>query len=180
MRKKEGIEIGFEPAFNSGPENLYGHRFARAVHFDFRAMHLRDGRCGHRWSEIFVDRGKRFAKRGRNHRLRFALRKRRHLVLQAFQVACDLRSDHVLPCREKLAELDVGGSEPGQCRRQPAVTAFCARPLKEASERDCSLGRQRQRPRIDQRKYALARENEAGARKTEQMRDGSDHNRQPE
>jgi hypothetical protein len=34
--------------------------------------------------------------------------------------------------------------------------------------------------RIDQRKYTLAREYEAGARKTERMRDGSDHKRQPE
>ena len=38
----------------------------------------------------------------------------------------------------------------------------------------------RQRPRVDEAEHALACEHEAGARKTERMRDGSDHNRQPE
>ena len=45
---------------------------------------------------------------------------------------------------------------------------------------DHGLGRQRQRPCIDKCKYAFARKHEAGAGETNEMRGGSDHNRQPE
>src|SRR5207244_8351226 len=107
--EKESVKVGFEPAFDAWPENLYGHRLAHAVHFDFRAMHLRDGRCSHRRSKASVDRGKWLIKRSCDCCLCFALRKWRHLVLQTFQIARDRRSDHVRPCGEKLAELDVGG-----------------------------------------------------------------------
>ena len=50
----------------------------------------------------------------------------------------------------------------------------------KARERDGRLGRQRQRPRVDQREHAFAREHETGARETGEMGDAGDHNFQPE
>jgi len=108
------------------------------------------------------------------------LRERRHLVLQAFEVVRDRGADDIRPCREKLAELDVGRAQSRQGSGEPAFTAFCARPLKQPRNRDAASGWPRQRACIDQRKDAFAREHEAGARKADEMKNSTDHNRQPE
>ena len=118
---------------------------------------------------------------GRDNRgLRLALRKRRHLVLQAFQIARDALADHVGPRGEELAELDVSGPELGERGGEPARAVLRRRALDQPRQRDRGLRRQRQRPRVDQRKHALAREHETGAGETGEMGEGGDHSFQPE
>ena len=136
----------------------------------FGAMHLRDRCSGHGGTEARVDRGQRLAERGDDGCLRLALRKRRHLVLQAFQIARDRRADDVRSRGEELAELDVSRPELAECGGKPAFAAFRTRPLEKPRDGDRGLGRQRQGPRVDQREHALARKHKAGAGKTE--RDG--------
>ena len=53
----------------------------------------------------------RLAERGCDRRFRFGLRERRHLVLQAFQIARERDADHVGPRRQELAELDISRAE---------------------------------------------------------------------
>ena len=57
---------------------------------------------------------------------------------------------------------------------------FSLSAFEQPRERDRGLGRQRQRPRVDQREHALAREHKAGAAKTVEMGNAGDHNCQPE
>ena len=143
-------------------------------------MYLRDRSGSNRGPEAGVDLGKRFAEGGDDRGFRLVLRERRHLVLQAFQIARDRRANHVGASGEDLPELDVSRSEPGQCGGKPTRSVFGGRALDQSRQRDGGLGRQRQRPRIDQREYAFAREYKAGAGEAEEMRGGSDHSRQPE
>src|SRR5262245_20201205 len=165
---------------DSRPQDFHGYRLARTAGLNLGAVHLRDrGRRDCR-SEARIDLRDRFIERGRHGRLRLGLRERRHLVLQAFEVVSDRGADDIRPCREKLAELDIGGTEPRQSRGEPAFTALCARSLKQTRNRYTGPGRPRQRARIDQRKYAFARKHEAGASKAGKMKNASDHNRQPE
>ena len=119
--------------------------------------------------KLAIDLRKRLAERGGDGCFRFGLRERRHLVLQALKIARDLLADHVGAGRQELAELDVSRAEPGERCGEPALAAFGARPLDQPGERDRGLGRQRQRPRVDQREHALAREHEAGARQAGEM-----------
>ena len=79
-----------------------------------------------------------------------------------------------------MAELDVSRPELGERGGEPAGAVFGARTLDDARERDGGLRRQRQRPRVDQREHAFAREHETGARQTGEMGDAGDHNFQPE
>src|SRR6185369_17172372 len=95
--------------------------------------------------------------RGSDRRFGFALRKRRHLVLETFEVACDRRADDIRPRGEKLAELDIGRPEPRQRSGEAIFTAFRRRSLDQAGKRDGGLGRQWQRSRIDQGKDTLSR-----------------------
>ena len=141
--EEKSVEIGLEAAFNTGPKDFHRHRLARAVSLDLGAMHLRDRSRSDRRPEAGVDRRKRLAKGGDDGRFCLALRKRRHFVLKAFQIACDRRADHVRPRRKKLTKLDVSGAKLGKCGGQPAFAAFCAWPLQEARDRNGRLGRQR-------------------------------------
>ena len=63
----------------------------------------------------------------------------------------------------------------GQRGGKPAGAVFRGGTFDEACQRDCRLGRQRQRARIDQREHALAREHEAGAGETCEMGQRRDH-----
>src|SRR6185437_5163914 len=77
-------------------------------------------------------------------------------------------------------ELDVSRTEPCQRGGEPALAAFSAWPLDQPRQRHRGLGRQRERPRIDQREHALARKHETGARQADEMRYAGNHKRQPE
>ena len=177
---EEGVEIGFEAALDVGPQDFHRHRLVDAVLRDLRPMHLRDRGGGDGGSEAGIDVRHRLAERGGDHGFRLALRKRRHLVLQAFEIARDRLADHVGPGGHELAELDVSRPELGQRGREPARAVFRRGAFEQAGERDCRLGRQRQGARVDQREHALAREHEAGAREAGEMGEGGDHNFQPE
>ena len=60
------------------------------------------------------------------------------------------------------------------------VSGFCPWPLEQPRDGDSGLGRPRQRSRIDQREYALARKNEVRRGSGEAMRYSGNHSRQPE
>ncbi len=179
-RKEESVQIGLEPALDARAKNLDRDRLARAVYVDLRAMHLRNRCCSHRRTKACIDRRKRFAERGYDSCLRLALRERRHLVLKAFQIARDRRTDHVRPCRQELAELDVG---------RPSLLSAAASRLSPLFV----LGRSRRRAtampalagkgrgRVSTRANTPSRANTKPARvESEQMGRGSDHKRQPE
>src|SRR5262245_63179822 len=165
---------------DSRPQDFHGYRLARTAGLNLGAVHLRDrgGRDGR--SETRIDLRERFIERRRHGRLRLGLRERRHLVLKAFEVVRDNWADDVRPCREKLPELDVGMAQSRQGSGERAFTAFCARSLKQPRNRDAAPGRPRQGARIDQRKDASARKHQAGTSKADEMKNSSDHNRQPE
>ena len=63
---------------------------------------------------------------------------------------------------------------------KPALAAFRARPFEQPRNARRRPGGHRQEPRVDEREHAFAREHEAGAAETHEMRDACDHNRQPE
>ena len=138
-------------------------------------MHLRDRGGGDGGPEAGIDFVQRLVERGGDGGFRLALRERRHLVLQAFEIARDRLADHVGPGGHELAELDVSRPELGQRGGEPAGAVFGARPLDQPGQRDRGLGRQRQGPRIDQREHAFAREHETGARQAGEMGEGGDH-----
>ena len=60
-----------------------------AVDFDFRAVHLRDRRGGDGGTEARIGRVQRLVQRGSDDGFRLGLRERRHLVLQALEIARD-------------------------------------------------------------------------------------------
>jgi hypothetical protein len=82
-------------------------------------MHLRDRGCGNRRTEAHKRLRHRAFQRLRDDGLGFGLRKRRQPVLQAFQIARHHDADDVGPGGEKLSELEIGRTEPGQRARQP-------------------------------------------------------------
>ena len=53
------------------------------------------------------------------HRFGFGLRKRRHAILQALEVARQRGADYVGSGGEKLPELDIARAKPGQRRGEP-------------------------------------------------------------
>ena len=122
----------------------------------------------------------RLAERRRDRRLGFGLRKRRHLVLQAFEIARERNADDIGPRRQELAELDVGRAEPGERSRKPRIGGAACRALDQPRDAQRRPRGKRQRRRIDQAEHAFAGEHEAGAAETQQMCGAGDHKRQPE
>ena len=93
-----------------------------------------------------------------------------------FEIARERDADHVRPRRQELAELDIGGAEPGQRGGEP-VGGACWSAARSAARARARARRQRQRRRIDQREHALAREHEAGAGEAGEMGERGDHSR---
>ena len=178
---EESIEIDLEAALDAGTQDFHRHGFRAPPSASTSA------RCtcameaaataGPKFGEHVLDR---LVEGCGDHGFRLALRKRRHLVLQAFQIARDLLADHVGPGGHELAELDVGGPQLGERGGEPAGAVFRRGTLEQAGERDGRFCRQRQRPRVDQREHAFAREHKTGARETGEMGKAGDHNFQPE
>ena len=136
---EEGIEIEFEAALDVGPQDFHRHRLVDAFLRDLRPMYLRDRGGGDGGPEAGINVRHRLAESGGDHGFRLTLRKRRHLVLQAFEIARDGSADHVGPGGEKLAELDVSRSELGERGGEPARAVFCRGAFDQAGERDCGL-----------------------------------------
>ena len=142
-------------------------------------MHLRDrsGGDGRRQAdEGLLDRP--LQRRG-DHRIGFVLRERRQPVLQRFEVARHGDADDVGARRQKLAELEISGAEPGQCPRQTRPRLGTG-PLDQPRQAHRHLAGRRDQRRIDHAEHAFAREHEAGAGEPRHMRKRSDHKRQPE
>ena len=111
-REHEGILVDLEAALDAGPQHLdrdglrpsgvsTSARCTCAIEAAATAGPKLAKTSIERKPESLLDRG-----------FRFRLRKRRHLVLQAFQFARDRDADDVRPRRQKLAELHIGRSEP--------------------------------------------------------------------
>ena len=94
------------------------------------------------------------------------LGKRRDLVAQLPQRLRAVLADQVRACRQELAELDVGGPQAVERRRQPfaAVHGGDAAPFDEAGDADRRACPRRQIVRIDEAEGALARQNDSRRR----------------
>ena len=119
----EGVEVDAEALLDAGTQHLDGDRLAAVRRVDLGAMHLRDRGGG--------DRGPNAANASFSGLPSAAVttasasraRERRHLVLQAFEIAGERDADHVGPRRQELAELHVGRAELGQRGGEPAPRA---------------------------------------------------------
>ncbi len=180
VRDKEEIgEIAAEARGDIGPEHLDGDRLAHAVMFDLAAMHLCDRGGGDRRPEADKRLCHRAFQRLRDHGLGLGLRKRRQPVLQAFQIARHRDADDVGPGRQKLSELEIGRSEPGQRARQPRA-GFGAGPLDQPRQPQRELPGRRHQTRIDDAEHAFAREHVSGADQPRDVGRRRNHKRQPE
>jgi hypothetical protein len=119
--KVERAQIGVKSPFDSGPQHFYGNRPRLARRSDFRFVDLGDGGRGNRGSKALKNRIERAAERGLHRRLRFLLRKRRHPVLQLFEIAGECRTDDVGPRCQKLSKLDVTRTQSRHRRREPCL-----------------------------------------------------------
>ena len=117
-REVERRKLGAQAPLDVGPQHFHGDGAAAFGSSDLGAMHLRDrgGRDGR--TERRERRRQRPTQRCRDHRLRLALRERRHPVLQRLQIARQRDADDIRPRRQELAELHIGRPEPRQRRRQ--------------------------------------------------------------
>ena len=168
--EEEGVEIDVEAALDAGAQHLHGDGLAFAGGVDFGLVHLRDGGRGDRGSEAGVGFAERPVERSNDDSFRFALRKRRHAVLQAFQAVRDLRADDIRARRHELAEFDVSRSEFGERGGEAARAFLGGGALDQPRHRNKGAFRQRQRPRVDQREHAFARQHIAGAGQPYEMR----------
>ncbi len=178
--KCEGVEIGAKAPLDSGPHDFHRNRAPALRGRDLATMHLRNRGGGDSGTEARKHLAQRLAERRRDRRLGFGLRKRRHLVLQAFEIARERDADDIGPGRQELAELDVARAKPGERSRKPRIGSAACRALDETRNAKCRPRGKRQRRRIDQAEHAFAGKHEAGAAETQQMCGAGDHKRQPE
>src|SRR3954452_21821838 len=81
-------------------------------------MHLCDRSGRDRRAERREQVGQWLTQRNRDGALGVGLWEWRHLVLQRLEVARHLHPDNIRPGCQKLAELDVGGTEPREGRSE--------------------------------------------------------------
>ncbi len=175
---------------NSGAQHLDGDlAFAIAV-FHARPVNLGNRGGGDRLSETYKDAVERFAEGDLNGRDRDRARKRRHPVLQKLELLNDGPADDVWPCREELAELDIGWPEPAD-RGGEIGKAGClfsgglgpGSPRAAQANQSCQGERQPRRGGqnrwIDVPEYASPGQHETRARKPEQGTEGRTQNACP-
>ena len=143
-------------------------------------MHLCDRGGRDRLTERREQVGGRFAQGGRDRAFGLRLRERRHLVLQCLEVARQCYADHVWPRRQELTELDIGRAEPGKGGSDTVRRDRACRPFDQSCEAHSRPRRRRQQRDVDAREYALAREDETGVGKADELGRTCNHNRQPE
>ena len=100
----EGFKIAAEARPDTGPDDLDGD--GRAIAPAHRLVYLGDGRSRHRLGEIGKHPVKRPTERSLDLAHRLGTGKGLHAILQQFKIAGNLRTHHVGPGREELAELD--------------------------------------------------------------------------
>jgi hypothetical protein len=144
-------------------------------------MHLRDGCRRNRGAEGCEGFSQRLAQRRLDHALSFALRKRRHAILQRLKISRERHAYNIGPRRQELAKLHVGRPEPRE-RGSDAIAGslFARGPLDKPRQRKRCASRKRQPARIDRSERALACKHETRTRHPGQVREGCDHSRQPE
>ena len=160
-RRHEGLrlEVAAEALADAGPHDL--HRHGRAVG-EPRLVDLRDRGRGDGRAEGGEEVRERPAEGVRHHALGLRLREGGHPVLEMLQVARGRRPDDVGAGGEELAELDVGGPEPGQRGGEAGGALVGAGPLDQPGEAQRAPGGGRQRARIDQRERPFAGQHEPG------------------
>ncbi len=176
----ESAQIAMKAMLDAGPQHFDGDGLWPVHGRDFGAMHLRDRGGGDRRTERRKNRADRLAERLGDRRFRLRLRERRHLVLQPLQIVGERGADHVRAGRQKLTELDIARTEPGQRGGQPLLGGAARRPLDQADDADERARRRRHHRRIDHAEDALAGKNEAGAAEADETRERGNHKRQPE
>ena len=139
-----GLEVARELLAHARPHHLDGDGAPRVAAARARLVHLGDGGGGDGLAEIGEQDVDRAAEGDRHHARRLGLRKGRHAVLQAFEVARCGDADDVGARRQELPELDVGRPEPRQRRRQPRGAGAGARPLDRAGDAQQQARRRRQ------------------------------------
>jgi hypothetical protein len=149
----------------------------------FGAMHLRDRGGGDRRAEALEQLRHRLAESLGDGGLRLRLRKRRHPILQGFEIAGDFLADDVRPRRQELAELDVGRTEPGKSGGEPHGAAAGVAALDHARKAQQKLRPRRRGGGIDEREHAFAGEHPAGLGQPQQVENAAHcflYSRQPE
>ena len=179
-REAEGVDVDLETPLDAGPQHFHRHRPALAVDDDLGAVHLRNRGGGHRRTERREQLAQRLVQGGCDGALGLGLRERRHLVLQRLEIARQRHADHVRPRRQELAELHIGGAEPGQRGGEAIGGDLARRPLDQPGDRYGGARGQRQPRGIDQREHALARADESRVTETGEVDQAGNHNRQPE
>ena len=177
--ESEGGEIGLEAPLDAGPQHLDGDGARPGRGRDSARCTCAIEAAATGGPKLEKTDLTRLAERGRDRRFGLRLRERRHLVLQAFEIAGEHRADHVRPRRQELAELHIGRAEP----RSAPPTAVCPRcrsaPFDQPRQPQAAAAPAAARRRIDQAEHAFAREHEAGAAEADEMGGRGDHNRQP-
>ncbi|MDF9792002.1 hypothetical protein M2440_002703 [Methylorubrum extorquens] len=164
----------------AGPHHLDRERALRAVGIEHRRLvDLGDGRRGDRLAEGGEQRRDRLAEFLLDDAQRHPLREGRNPILKSLQIARGGHADDVGAGRQELAELDVGGTEPGQrpLQRARAGGLRDAAPLQRAAELEREPQMRRQLRRIDQRQPALTGEHEADMGAAGEVEDGAEHHR---
>ncbi len=107
----EALEIALEAFFDVRPENLDGHRAQPGWRAHCRLVHLRDGRCRDRRSEILVDFVPGLAESRLDLLMRFLDGKRGKPVAQRSQRIGQLWANDIGAGGKELSKLDVSGPE---------------------------------------------------------------------
>lgn len=168
-------EVGAEAVGDARPQHLDRHLSDRVALAHRRLVDLGDGGGGDRRAEARIGLGERLTERLGDNLLGELLVEGRNLVLQALEVARDQRPDHVGTRRQELAELHIGGPEPGEGGGQPVGARSGLAALDDAGEAEGEARRRRQGLRVDEAENTLAGEDEAGPREAKEMDDACDH-----
>ncbi len=178
-RVGESIEVDAEAPRDARPQYLDRDVARAGAGRDFGPMHLRDGGRRHHRPEFYVQRIEGLAERRRHRGFGLLLGERRHLVLQGFQIARERNANHVGPGCQKLPELHVGRSEPGERGGEPMRRTDRARPLDQPHQAQAESGHARQRFWVDQAEHALPRQHDSGAAESHEVSDAGNHDDAP-
>ena len=181
-RDREGIEGDLAAMLDARPQALHRDGAPAGRRVDLGAVDLPIEAAATGGPEAARERlAQRPIEGGLDLALGVGLRERRHLVLQAFEVARERSADHVRPRRQELTELHVSRAEACQSGGEPVgrQRAPAGRSIRRAALRAIRAG-SGSKVGSTSPSIALAGEHQARATEPGEMRRRSDHNRQPE
>lgn len=145
------VEVAPEPDFDARTQDLDRDRTTAFRFRQSRAMNLGDRGGGDGRPELRESVGKRLPQRALDGRDSLGLRERLHAILKRLEAAGGRKPDDIGPCRQELAELDVGRPKPrhGARQRAGATVGLSSRQL--ARQKKTSAGPQAE-PAQDRRR----------------------------